>query len=198
MSEMKKNVKSIIILIAVLALFYFTSPFLFGGSFVPENFIAARQRGAVIAKDIVQLTGDSLANLDEISAQDRQYNFGKALSLVHGELDQAKKSRLKAIKLTEELDRMARAASGIKPTKARNLVMEAVGNEVSLISHLIVYNDILNGLLQTLDYKFSGDIRYDVEDVQNLIKSMNKEAKEINNLNGIFNQKMGEFDELVK
>jgi hypothetical protein len=168
-----------------------------GRSFVPDNFTVARKAGADVAKSIVALTEESLKNLEAISALDRDFKFGEALVLVREELLRAEEARLKAIDLTKELDKMTTAAAGISPTKARNLAVEAVGHEVSLISHLIVYNDVLNGLLHTLELKFSGDIRYDAQDVQTLVQSMNAETREINRLNALFNQKMEEFDEVV-
>lgn len=170
---------------------------LIGRSFVPPEFNEHRRRGAEIAKEIVSLTEVSLANLDEISLRDRQYNFREALELVRAELERSKNSRLKAVDLAQELDAMTRVAVQIEPKKARDVVIEAIGYELSLITHLIVYNDALNGLFQTLEYKFSGDIRYDAEDVQNLIKSLNQEASEINRLNNLFNEKMVEFDGIV-
>ena len=184
------------LILAVLAL-YLIGYFLIGRSFVPVEFSDARRESAAVAKEITQLIETSLKNLEEISSQDRQYNFGQALVLVREELNRAQEARLKAIELIVGLERMGRAAQAVKPTKARNLVIEAISHELSSLSHLIVYNDILNGLLQTLEFKFSGDIRYDAEDVQNLVKNLNNEAREINDLNNLYNQKMQEFDKLV-
>lgn len=179
------------------AAIYFIGYFFVRGAFVPDAFIEARQQSALIAKDIVSLTEKSVQNLDKISLEDRQYNFERALALVGEELEHTKNSRRRAVDLTGALDAMARTAGSIAPAKARNLAIEAISHELSLISHLIVYNDTLYALLQTLDYKFSGDIRYDAGDVQALVKNMNQEVREINRLNEVFNQKMKEFDEVV-
>jgi len=191
------NLKTSLWVVLGMGLLYLAGYLLIGQSFVPPQFTEARNKSGLIAKEIVALTEESLKNLDVISLNDRQYNFGKALSLVREELERAKNSRAKAVELTEQLDAMARGASGITPSSARNLAMQAVADELSLISNLIVYNDALNGLLQTLEFKFSGDIRYDSQDVQNLIKSMNIEAKTINDLNESFNQKMQQLDKAV-
>ena len=147
---------------------------------VPPNFNQTRQDAAAVAREIVALTEESIKNLDKIALEDRRYNFKKALELVREELERSKNSRQKAIDLTQALDKMAKTAVEIRPAKARNLVVDAIRGEVSLVTHLIVFNDALNGLLQTLEYKFSGDIRYDADDVQKLIQNMNKEAQEIN------------------
>jgi len=92
---------------------------------------------------------------------------------------------------------MTEATNRITPTKARNLATDAVRDEVALITHLIVYNDLLNSLLQILELTFSGVIPQGSEEVQTLIKNMNQEVKEINALNDLFNQKMRELDNLI-
>ncbi|MDP3729417.1 MAG: hypothetical protein Q8R26_01505 [bacterium] len=195
--KLRQEVKSGIILILAIAGLYAGGHFLITRVLVPEEFTAARKESATIAKDIVGLTDSSLKNLSTIGVHDRNYNFGLALTMVREELERVKEPRAKAIELTEELGIMAQTAFQILPTKARNLAMEGIGHEVALITHLIVYNDVLNSLLQTLQFKFSGDIRYDAQDVQEIIKNMNEEVQQINELNEQFNQVMREFDEIV-
>lgn len=190
-----RNLKTSLWIVLGLGLLYLAGYLLIGQSFVPVQFTEARNASGLIAKEIVALTEESIKNLEVISLNERENNLWKALSLVKEELERAKNSRAKAIELTEQLDAMARGASGITPTKARNLATEAVAKELSLISHLIVYNDILNGLLQTLELKFKGI--GDSQEIQNLIKNMNSEAQEINNLNESFNQKMQQLDNIV-
>lgn len=194
----KKNLLKALVVLGLAAVFIFLGYRWFSKSFVPPAFLEARSRAAGAAKEIINLTENSIQTLDKISFYDRQYNFEPALTLVREELERAKKSRQKTTALTKEIGNMAKAVAGIAPARARSLATEAVRDEVDLISHFIVYNDILNGLLQTLEYKFSGDIRYDSEEVQVLIKNMNQEAREVNRLNNLFNQKMQELDELVK
>ena len=195
--KLNRNLKTSLWVVLGMGLLYLAGYLLIGQIFVPPQFTEARNKSGLIAKEIVALTEESLKNLDVISLNDREYNFRKALGLVREELERAKNSRIKAVELTKQLDAMARGAAGITPLKARNLATQAIADELSLISHMIVYNDALNGLLQTLEFKFSGDIRYDSQEVQNLIQNMNKEAKEINNLNESFNQKMQQLDKMV-
>lgn len=194
---MKKTAK-IIFGILVLSAISYGLYYWANTSFVPQSFSDARREGASISSEIVGLLGDSLKGLEKISEYDKNYHFSAALDLVLLELERTKTAREKAIELSSELDRMARSVQDISPTKAKNIAMRAVSQEVSLIGHLVVYNDILRGLLETLRYKFSGDIRYGVDDVQKLIVSLNKEGKEVNSLNDSFNAIMGEFDILVK
>lgn len=197
-AKIQKNIHLIILSLLGLLIAIFIGYYFIGGSFVPENFTRARQDSALIAKDIVSLTEESIGNLEKILKADSRYEFNSAIFMVKEELERVKNAQLKAVELTNKLDTMAKATAGITPKKARDLAIVAISNELSLISHLIVYNSILNGLLQTLELKFSGDIGYDAKEVQTLVKNMNSEAGEINNLNNLFNDKMGEFDGLIK
>lgn len=167
-------------------------------TFVPASFQDARVESVRISKDIVDLLGESLKNLDTISQADRDYHFSEALDLVYKELERIRIAKDRATELTDQLNKMAQAIAQITPIKAKNIALDAVSKEVGLLSHLVIYNDTLNSLLETLRYKFSGDIRYDAEDVQKLVSGLNQQAQDINSLNDQFNQKIGEFDELVK
>ncbi len=193
-----KNAQAAIFLLAVVLAVSFGSRALLMRPSVPADFTATRQEGSEISGQIISLLSDSLKNLEKIRQADKDYNFGEALGLVRHELSNVIDVKIKAAELTRSLDKMARLVQDINPTQARNLALEAVSSEVSLISNLMIYNDTLNGLLETLKLKFSGSIRYDAKDVQVLIENLNKEATEINALNDLFNQKMREFDALVK
>lgn len=163
-------------------------------SFVPENFIEAREKSAGIALELVTLLDSSVKSLDKISEEDRNGRFSSALELVGQETEKIEKVRTMALELSSELNSMAQAVQGIKPVNAKNLALEAVTQEVSLIGHLINYNAYFGGLLVTLKMKFIDDIEYDSNDVQNFINSMNKEKDSINSINESFNQKLRDFD----
>ena len=196
--RIKKDTKiALIILLAVIAI-YFLVQYVVASVFVPDNFMEARKSSAAVSAEIISVLDESLKTLQTISEHDQNYAFSPALKLVSAEIDRTKESKKKATELTLALDKMARAVPEISPSKARNLAVEAVSSAIALISHLVIYNDSLNGLLDTLRYKFSGDIRYDAKDVQIMVQNMNREAKEINALNDLFNQKMREFDEATK
>lgn len=167
-------------------------------SVVPEDFVNSRLQSSVIAADITSLIGGSLDNLNSIAEADRNYNFGKALNLVAVEQERIEDVKFKAVKLNDELNAMARSIPEIKPNRAGNLALEAASERVSLVGKLIIYNSYLSALLETLKLKFSGSIRYDSTDVQKLIENMNREAREINQLNESFRTKMAEFDKEIK
>ncbi|MHB9019647.1 MAG: hypothetical protein ACYC3G_02090 [Minisyncoccota bacterium] len=168
-----------------------------GESFVPENFIEAREKSSGIASELVVLLDSSVKNLDKISVEDRAGRFSSALELVEQETEKIEKVRTLALELSSELNSMAQAVQGIEPVNAKNIALEAVTQEVSLIGHLINYNAYFAGLLSTLKMKFVDDNKYDSSDVQNFINNMNKEKDEVNSINGSFNQKLREFDSAI-
>src|SRR3989344_2440636 len=196
--RLKRNLQGTVFLVSLFAAIYLVGYFLLGKPFAPEQFVEARSRSAAAAKEIVAFSENSVQNLSTINQLDRRDQFSEALVLVRQELENSRKAKIKAVDLIKELGEMAKETARITPARARNLATEAVREEVALITHLVVYNDVLNGLLQTLEFKFSGDIRsYGSEEVQILIENLNKEVKEINKLNESFNSKMEEFDEIV-
>jgi len=189
---------NLILILVVVSIFGFFGYYLMGNkTFVPENFNEARAKSSAIASELVGLLDESLKSLDKISEEDKNYRFSSAMDLVNGESEKIENAKARALDLSGELNKMAQAVQGIKPAKARNLALEAVSQEVLLISHIVNYNSYFGGLLETLRLKFAGDIRYDSNDVQVLVSNMNSEAKEINTINNFFNQKLGEFDEAL-
>lgn len=196
--KLRIKVASAIWLAVAIAALYGIGYLAIGRSFVPDNFTVARKADAEIAKSIVALTEESLKNLESISALDREYKFEDALVLVRQELLRTNEVRENLGELLGEIGKMTVAADGIAPAKARNLAIEAIKYQLDLVKNLNEYNAILNGLLATLEWKFAGIIKKDVADVQVSIGNMNAVGKEINKLNNLFNQKMEEFDAIVK
>ena len=169
-----------------------------GESFVPENFVKAREKSAIMAAELVSDLDLSLQSLAKISEEDKNGRFSSALRLVEQEIEKIEKAKATAMELSNELINMTQAIQGIKPIAARNLALEAVSQETSLLMRLNNYlNSSFNPLLETLGLKFYGDIRYDSGDVQVLIENMNREAGEINSISNSFNQKLKEFDSAI-
>src|SRR3989338_5265922 len=144
MFKSRRNIRNIVGLGIAIIILYAVGYYLATQVYVPSGFYEARQKSALIAKEIVAANEQSIWNLEKIAAQDRQYNFSAAMDLVEGELNRSGAARLKAVDLARELDMLARAAAEITPTKARNLAISAISSELSLISRLLVYNDLLN------------------------------------------------------
>ncbi len=168
-----------------------------GGKFVPDEFIKARIAGAVIAENIVKMSDESLKALEQISQDENRRDYQTAINTVQRELDRNKMARGEAVKLSNYLNQMAESLSIIKPRKARALATEAVGEEISIINHLISYNDHLGQLFELLKAKFEGKIQNREDRLKELLLLINQEANSINNLNRKFNLTMEEFDSLT-
>lgn len=164
--------------------------------FLPEEFSEARIKGAALAKNIVDLSSESLRSLTEIAEYDEEGNSSEALILISKEVIKNRATRDEAIKLSSQLEKMARSLTDIEPTHARILATEAVSSEVALVSRLISYNDYLLQLFETLEKKFLKPAVNSDGRVVELIKKINEESSAINQFNYRFNESLAEFDKV--
>ena len=167
-----------------------------GERVVPAGFSQARIEAAKVADNIVRLSSLSLGNLEVIAKYDREKNYQEALKVVPEELARNRQARGEAIKLSNYLDQMAKALPEIKPRRAQGLATEAVGQEISLINHLIIRNELLQQLFEILGEKFKNNGSPNGE-LKQLINKVNEEAVSINRLNFQFNSTMEKFDALT-
>ncbi len=182
-----------VIAVVAFGLYFFINSLL-AKSFVPTEFAEARLTSVAVAKQIVNLSSDALSSLDQISKYDQQGNTSKALILISNEVIKNQETHQEAIKLSSELEQMARLLNDIKPTQAKVLATEAVSSEVALVSRLLVYNDFLLQLFQTLRDKFQNKNFNADGKVQDLINKINEQARAINDFDNRFNQSLAEFD----
>jgi len=159
---------------------------------VPSDFLRARQEASLVASEIVAISGQSTNNLSQIAQFDKEGKYTEALILVSQELERNKEARDKAIRLSVQLETMAKNLSAISPASAGQIALEAIASETSLISKLIDYNDDLTKLLQVLQEKFLG--RNGGDKISELIAKINDDVKVINELNIKFNDVMKDFD----
>jgi hypothetical protein len=167
---------------------------------VPPEFISARDRGALLASEIVDLSRQSLTRLAQIAEFDQERKFNQALALISEELIEYQKSQDTAARLASQLEIMARLLPEIKPSRAREIAAEGVSAEVALVSRLVTYNDKLRDLFVVLQLKFntrnvSGELDGRVNE---LINKINEQAKAINQFNKRFDDAMAEFDTIFK
>lgn len=195
--RLTKNAKNVLTITVLAAALYGVSFLLVEKTFVPQNFTDARMSTAKSADELMVILGASQENLARISEFHQSNDYKNALDLVSKELVNRKESYAKAQQLTTELNNMSNTANGITPVKARNLALEAVKLEISLMSGLITYNESFNSLLENLRLKFEKIVTDNSLEIQRQIELMNSAGKEINNLNEQFTQKMSEFDKLT-
>ncbi|HDH07777.1 MAG TPA: hypothetical protein ENG89_02040 [Candidatus Moranbacteria bacterium] len=184
----------IIFILIILAAYLITRIFFVEPKTVPNDFLRARQEASLIAKDIVNLSNESAGNINEIYEFDREGNYKEALNLLANELERNRQAREKAIELSAQLEKMARAVSEISPISASQSAIQAISSETTLISRLITYNDYLFQLLEVLRSKFLGKTKNSSELISELISKINEEVQAINELDRKFNEVMKEFD----
>ena len=184
----------IIFILIILAAYLITRIFFVEPKTVPNDFLRARQEASLIAKDIVNLSNESAGNINEIYEFDREGNYKEALNLLANELERNRQAREKAIELSAQLEKMARAVSEISPISASQSAIQAISSETALISRLITYNDYLFQLLEVLRSKFLGKTKNSSELISELISKINEEVQAINELDRKFNEVMKEFD----
>lgn len=159
---------------------------------IPSDFLAARQEASLIAQNIVSISNESTDRLNEIAQFDKDREYTEALILISQELERNSQARGKAIKLSAQLEIMAKNLAKISPASAGQIALEAISSETALISRLITYNDYLTKLLEVLREKFLE--KHNGDQVSELISKINDEAKAINDLNQKFNEVMKKFD----
>jgi hypothetical protein len=163
----------------------------------PVAFSESRMQGALIAQTIVGASKQSAFDLEKINELDRNGKFNEALDLVKKTIEKSQEIREQAVKLSEELQKMAQAVSGVRSEAARQAAIESVSSHLSLISRLINYSGYLDQLLGVLKNRFSGDF-VRAGEVADLIKNINTEISAINDFNAQAEKAMEQFDSLVK
>ncbi len=165
---------------------------------VPPEFSDARLKGAEIAQTIVDLANRSREKLAKIETADQDGRYGEAVQFVGQALDENRKARDAAVKLSVELEHMTQVIPGIRPASARLLAIDAINSELTLVSHLITHNDYLFQLFEVLNEKFSGRRTGTDGKVKDLITNINAEIRAINELYGKFADSMVQFDALTQ
>jgi len=192
-SKIPHRIRILILFIVIILAAYFVLRFFWVDiKNVPEDFLRARQEASLIAQDIVTISNESTNSFDEIARLDKERKYTEALVLISNELERNRQAREKAIKLSVQLETMARNLAQISPSSAGQKALEAISSETALISRLITYNDYLTQLLEILRGKFLGKNQGDK--IPELIAQINGEIQAINDLNQKFNDVMKEFD----
>lgn len=163
---------------------------------VPTEFLQARQESSLIAENIILISGRTAKSVNQISELDKNKYYTEALNLISEELNNNREARKNAIKLSSQLEIMAKNVSQISPTTAGQTALRAISSETALISRLINYNDYLVSLLEILQAKFLEKEKNANDKITDLIIKINEEARAINDLNNNFNTLMQEFDKI--
>ena len=192
--KLSKKFRAILIFVAIILVAYFLIRLIpTSAQKVPKEFLEARANASPIAQEIVNISNDLTKALDQVNQFNSEKKYTEAINFLTQEINQNKDLNQKAIKLSEELGKMAAAVPNISPASASQLALQAISSETTLISRLIVYNGYLGQLLEELRMKFLGQ-KTDDQKIKDLISKINDEVKNINALNVQFNFSMDKLD----
>ncbi len=179
---------------AGLAVVFFTR----SASGVPQDFTDARLQGAIIAQDIVNLSNQSTADLEQVSKLDQEGKYSDALTLTTTLVSQSQDIRNKAVDLSGEIEAMTKALSGISDFNARQAALESISSRLALLNQLITYSADLSHLLDVLRARFVGQGQGgNSPEVQGIVNQINTDVNAINNFNAQAGQAMDRFDAIV-
>lgn len=161
----------------------------------PKDFAEARERGALISQDIVNLSNDLNSNLKEINRLDKEGNLTEALQKTTELATKSMEIRSRAVELSGELERMTSSIAKIKKEESKQAVLESVSNRLALISRLINYSDYVYQLLSVLRERFTNQY-VESGKVDSLITKINDEVQSVNAFNQSAISAMEKFDKL--
>jgi hypothetical protein len=209
MPKLSRRTTIIIVFVVVIALGYGLTLFWQSQNQVPVAFVNARAQGATIAQNIVNISNQSDATLTQVNADDAKGDYKDALTLVSGMITQSEDLRNQAVQLSNQIQIMTQALSGISSIDEQQAALEAISSHLALINQLINYSGDLNNLLTALQAHFSGTpVPASVstggtgggapQSIPALVNQINTDVAAINNFNNQATQAMAQFDTLTK
>ena len=113
MPKLSRRTKWVIAFVAVIVVGYGLVLFWQSQNAVPTAFINARSQSAVIAQNIVTISNQSNATLEQVNADDAKGDYKDALTLVSGMIVQSKDLRNQAVALSNQIQVMTQSLSDI-------------------------------------------------------------------------------------
>lgn len=193
--KIPKGIKLAIILILMVIIGYGIWFFVSKPSLKPPlEFLTARQQGAEISQKIVELTTDTNQKIKEINFSDLNGDYNKARILIEEAKNKNSEANSQAIKLADEMRKMAELLDKISKIQSRQLAIEAITLEMSLIANFIDYTATLDRFLYNLRLAITtANIKYRRLAEENL-SEINDKTLKINSANQEFLDKIQAFD----
>ena len=195
MPKLSRRTKWIIAFVAILVVGYGIVLLWQSSKQVPAAFLDARTQSAIIAQNIVQLSNQSNATLEQVNVDDAKGDYKDALTLVSSTIAQSEQLRDQAVQLSNQIGSMTQAVSGINSVQEQQAAFEAISAHLALINQLINYSGDLENLLTALQARFAG--APSSANIQALVNQINTDVAAINNFNNQASQAMQEFDTLA-
>jgi hypothetical protein len=163
---------------------------------VPAGFASARQQGALIAQNIVDLSNQSTNDLTQVNSLDKSGDYTNALVITTNIITKNQTLHDQALSLSGQIEAMAKSLPDISSSDARQAALDAISSRLALVSELINYSGDLEHLLVTLQGHFTG-ASIKAGDVQAIVNQINTDVNAINNFNNQAQQSMVQFDTLM-
>jgi len=196
MSKFSRRTKLIVGFVVIVAIGYAIFRFTESKSGVPVAFTSARTQGAIIAQNIVNLSNQSTAELQQIDQLDQEHDYSDALTDATNLVTQSQQIRDQAVALSTQIENMTQALSGVSNIDAQQAALESISSRLALINQLINYSADLSQLVDTLRSRFSGTGGTNAQ-VTALVNQINTDVNAINNFNSQAGQAMDRFDAIV-
>lgn len=195
MLNSSRRTKIIAVFLALIIVGTVTAWFSSRHSGVPKDFTQARQQGALIAQNIVDLSNQSTNDLTQVNSLDKSGDYTNALIITTNIINKNQSLHDQAVSLSDQIEAMAKSLPEISSSNARQAALDAISSRLALVSELINYSGDLEHLLVTLQGHFTG-ASIAPDDVQTIVNQINTDVNAINNFNGQAQQSMVQFDTL--
>jgi len=190
-SKTKKIILIFLGLIILATASYFA--WLYFGFSLPESFKESRQAASLQAQAISSVLKETPNVIQKVYQLQLEKKDDQALILLVEEIKKNQMLNEALVKLSLELEKMAKSIPEISSKKAAQKALVAVSVETQLMYKLISFNEHLSQLLRLLQDKITNKI-YGVEKINQVIDLLNQDIDAINNLNNQFNAYLSEFD----
>lgn len=204
-STARWNALIIIVLAVILigAIVYSAESFNNSGPYVPSEFTSTRADAAQISTQIVDQASSSTANLNSISAAYNSGKYQEALSLVTQEVDENNSNRTSTAALSNDLGVMANDLYQVRPDSAQQVGVQAISEELQVVSNVVSYDDLTTELLNDLKAGYlslvtpSSTAEFNSK-LNSVVSQLNSDAQNVNSLNKQYQASMSQFDSLTK
>ena len=196
MSKFSRRTKLIaLFVIIVIVAFGVVEFFKAESNGVPRDFTDARAQGAIISENIVNLSNQSTAQLQQVNQLDKEGNDTQALTITTTLLANSQELRNQAVSLSAQVEQMTNSISGISSIAAQQDALKAASGELALITQLVNYSGDLGNLLDALESRFTGKGGTNAQ-IQALVAQVNTDVNAINNSNTQATQALAQFDKI--
>ena len=196
MTSLSRRTKIVIAFVIVIVAGYGLVLFWQRQNQVPTAFVNARAQGAIIAQNIVNLSNQSTATLEQINTLDQKQDYADALTLTTSLVTQSQEIRDQAVQLSGQVQLMTQSLSSVSDINEQQAALESISNRLALINQLINYSGDLGKLLDVLRSRFAGTGGTNAQ-VTAIVNQINTDVNAINSFNSQAGQAMDRFDGIV-